>query len=443
MNYLDLFSGIGGFSLAMQRVGIDFENHYASEIDKYARSIYAKRFPGSIQLGDVTKIGDELGKIDFITGGFPCQAFSIAGARGGFEDTRGTLFFDIARLADIYRPRYMVLENVKGLLNHDGGNTIRIILDKLRGLNYHVQLLLLNTKDFDVPQNRERVFFICSLAGERRPEIFRIRERKTEIVKGNELIITARDGKVKRGDTYASTLACGGHGCGNHSDMDLIVGTLRTHKDGEGFREMKSGICPAIPARAREDGSGQPIVAIPCLSPDRVNKRQNGRRFKEDGDPMFTLTAQDRHGVCIVENQRAELREMDISPSLQASSSGRVGQSPPVVKVKSATKAGYEIAHEGDAINLSVPNSKTRRGRVGKQVAQTLDTACNQATIDGVNIRRLTPIECERLQDFPDDWTKYGENNELISDSQRYKTLGNAVTVRVVEAIMQSIKDVL
>ena len=172
----------------MQRVGIDFDNHYASEIDKYARSIYARQFPESIQLGDVTRIGDELGKIDIITGGFPCQTFSIAGARRGFEDTRGTLFFDIARLADIYKPRYMVLENVKGLLNHDGGNTIRIILDELRRLEYHVQLLLLNSKDFNVPQNRERVFFICSLAGVRLLEVFRIRERKTEIAHCNEMI---------------------------------------------------------------------------------------------------------------------------------------------------------------------------------------------------------------------------------------------------------------
>jgi len=439
MNYLDLFSGIGGFSLAMQRVSIDFDNHYASEIDKYARSIYAKRFPRSIQLGDVRKIGDELGTIDIITGGFPCQTFSIAGARRGFEDTRGTLFFDIARLADIYKPRYMVLENVKGLLNHDGGNTVRIILDKLRGLDYHVQLLLLNTKDFNVPQNRERVFFICSAPGERRPEVFRIRERKTEIVKDNALSVSTRN---QTDEWHNSLSPC--QTATQYKDLHkVVVGTLRTHKDGEGFREMQSGVCPTIPARGREDGSGQPIVAIPCLSPDRVEKRQNGRRFKEDGDPMFTLTAQDRHGVL----------------------------------VKSATKSGYEIAHEGDAINLSVPNSKTRRGRVGKGVAQTLDTACNQAVLrigeirtdeglrvfkDNVcgtlrampfsgnkvlfnefNIRRLTPIECERLQDFPDDWTKYGENDELISDSQRYKTIGNSVTVRVVEAIMQSIKDVL
>ena len=107
------------------------------------------------------------------------------------------------------------------------------------------------------------------------------------------------------------------------------------------------------------------------------------------------------------------------------------------IKVKSATAKGYEEATEGDSINYSNPNSKTRRGRVGKGVAQTLDTTCNQAVIDN-KIRRLTPIECERLQGFPDNWTEYGESGK-ISDTQRYKMCGNAVTVDVVEAVANSI----
>ena len=110
--------------------------------------------------------------------------------------------------------------------------------------------------------------------------------------------------------------------------------------------------------------------------------------------------------------------------------------------VKSATKKGYETAKKGDSINYAVPTSKTRRGRVGKGVAQTLDTACNQAVLDN-KIRRLTPIECERLQGFPDDWTKIGKELETISDSQRYKMCGNAVTVDVVEAVANKIKNVL
>ena len=375
MNILDGFSGIGGFSLGFQRAGFEIDKHYASEIDKYARSIYERQFPGAVQLGDITRVGNDLGEIDIITAGFPCQTFSIAGKREGFADIRGTLFFEIVRLAGHYKPRYMVLENVKGLLSHDGGNTIRVILDELRRLDYFTQLLVLNTKDFNVPQNRERCFFICSAPRERRPEILHLRERKTEIDFSSNYI----DANYYKG-------------IDNHGQR-TCVGTLRTHKDGEGFREMQSGVCPTIPARGREDGSGQPIIAIPCLSPDRVEKRQNGRRFKENGDPMFTLTAQDRHGICLVENQRGEIRGMDISPALQANNSGRIGQSLPV--------------------------------------------------INDLNIRRLTPIECERLQSFPDDWTKYGKDGELISDSQRYKCLGNSVTVKVIEEIAKCIKEVL
>ena len=350
---------------------------FASEIDKYARSIYARQFNGSIQLGDVTGIGNDLGEIDLITGGFPCQTFSIAGKREGFADIRGTLFFKIVRLAGFYRPRYMVLENVKGLLSHDSGNTIRIILDELRRLDYFTQLLVLNTKDFNVPQNRERCFFICSASRERRPEIFHLRERKTKIDFSSNCI----DANYYKG-------------IDNHGQR-TCVGTLRTHKDGEGFREMQSGICPTIPARGREDGSGQPIIAIPCLSPDRVDKRLIGRRFKENGDPMFTLTAQDRHGVMYRS-----------------------------VKLQNSNMLGRRFKSENDP-------------------SFCLSSQDQTGVFDGLNIRRLTPIECERLQAFPDDWTKYGKDGELISDSQRYKCLGNSVTVKVIEEIAKCIKEVL
>ena len=374
MNYIDLFSGIGGFSLGFQKAGFNFGKHYASEIDKYARSIYARQFNGSIQLGDVTRIGNDLGEIDLLTGGFPCQTFSIAGKRAGFDDIRGTLFFEIVRLAGFYKPRYMVLENVKGILSHDGGNTIRTILDELRRLDYFTQLLVLNTKDFDVPQNRERCFFICSAPGERIPEILHLRERKTEIDFSSNCI----DANYYKG-------------IDNHGQR-TCVGTLRTHKDGEGFRQMQSGICPTIPTRGREDGSGQPIIAIPCLSPDRVEKRQNGRRFKENGDPMFTLTAQDRHGILISDSGQGRKRELrNIAPPLRS--------------------------HDG--------------------------CGHDNYLIENMNIRRLTPIECERLQTFPDDFTKYGKDGEIISDSQRYRCLGNSVTVRVIEEIAKCIKECL
>ena len=146
-------------------------------------------------------------------------------------------------------------------------------------------------------------------------------------------------------------------------------------------------------------------VAIPVLTPDRFKKRQNGRRFKTDGEPMFTLTAQDRHGIL----------------------------------VKEATKQGYAEAQIGDSVNLSHPNSKTRRGRVGKRIANTLLTGESQGVIEpDFRIRKLTPRECWRLQGFP-DWA-FDKAQEVNSNSQLYKQAGNSVTVNVIAAIAKELK---
>jgi DNA (cytosine-5)-methyltransferase 1 len=222
-----------------------------SEIDKYATQIYLKHFPSHQPYGDISKIDAQaLPDFDLLCGGFPCQAFSIAGKRRGFEDTRGTLFFEIARLAAAKRPRLLFLENVKGLLSHDEGRTFYTIIETLDELGYDLQWQVLNSKDFGVPQNRERVFIVGHLRGTPRPEVFPFTD---------------------------------------HHLIPFVTTTLRAHQGG--------------------------------------------------------------------------------------------------------------------------PNAN--------------DTYVQR----GASIRRLTPIECERLQGFPDGWT------EGISDTQRYKCLGNAVTVNVIEAI--------
>ena len=160
------------------------------------------------------------------------------------------------------------------------------------------------------------------------------------------------------------------------------------------------GLAPTL---TTNKGEGQKI-AIPVLTPDRENKRQNGRRFKTDGEPMFTLTAQDRHGILI----------------------------------KEATKQGYATAEIGDSVNLSHPNSKTRRGRVGKQIANTLLTGESQGVVEpDFRIRKLTPRECWRLQGFP-DWA-FDKAQEVNSNSQLYKQAGNSVTVNVIAAIAKEL----
>lgn len=160
--FIDLFAGIGGFRIAMQN--LKSKCVFTSEWDKYAKQTYKANF-GELPFGDITKkttkcyIPDDF---DILCAGFPCQAFSIAGRRGGFEDTRGTLFFDVAEIIKRKQPKAFFLENVKGLRNHDGGKTLSTILNVLReDLNYYVpKPEVINAKDFGVPQNRERIFIV-------------------------------------------------------------------------------------------------------------------------------------------------------------------------------------------------------------------------------------------------------------------------------------------
>ena len=426
MKFLDLFAGIGGFRLGMESAGHECIGF--CEIDKFARASYKAihNTEGEIELHDITTVSDDtirgIGHIDVICGGFPCQAFSIAGARRGFEDTRGTLFFEIARFASILKPKFLFLENVKGLLNHDKGNTFKTILRTLDGLGYDVEWQVLNSKNFSVPQNRERVFIIGHLREGRTRRVF-------PIIREN----AKSDNQQSKIEIVGNTKNPNGTRQGTRSivhSANGIVGTL-TATD---YKEPKQ-------------------VAIPVLTPDRLEKRQNGRRFKTDGEPMFTLTAQDRHGV-VVENKVKQVGNLidtesfggnphrgrvydisGISPCLNCVGGGGLE---PKIRVKEATKQGYAEAEIGDSVNLSHPNSKTRRGRVGKQIANTLLTGESQGVVEpDFRIRKLTPRECWRLQGFP-DWA-FDKAQEVNSNSQLYKQAGNSVTVNVIEVIAREL----
>ncbi|MFI3227432.1 MAG: DNA (cytosine-5-)-methyltransferase [Clostridia bacterium] len=158
---VSLFSGIGGFELGIQNSNLDVEVVFASEIDKYAQISYAANFNGKDLYGDITKIDEKIiPDHDILVGGFPCQAFSIAGKQNGFEDARGTLFFDVARILKEKQPKYILLENVKNLISHDKGKTINVILNTLNDLNYTVDFTVLNSNESGVPQNRERTFIV-------------------------------------------------------------------------------------------------------------------------------------------------------------------------------------------------------------------------------------------------------------------------------------------
>lgn len=206
MKFIDLFAGIGGFRFGMESAG--HECVAFCEIDKFARASYKAihNTEGEVELHDITTVADEkirnIGHVDVICGGFPCQAFSIAGHRRGFEDTRGTLFFEIARFAAILKPKYLFLENVKGLLNHDKGDTFETIIGSLDELGYDVGWQVLNSTDFGVPQNRERVYIVGHLRGTSGREVFpiiRTRSDKSIIQLGN----------IKKTESFGGNPQCG------------------------------------------------------------------------------------------------------------------------------------------------------------------------------------------------------------------------------------------
>jgi len=157
--FIDLFAGIGGFHLAMSKFRANCV--FSSEWDPFAAKVYEENF-NIKPFGDITKISEkDIPKHDILCGGFPCQAFSISGKQKGFDDTRGTLFFDISRIISFHNPKIVFLENVKNLEKHDEGKTLTIILKTLKSLGYDVNYKILNASDYGLPQNRERIYFVC------------------------------------------------------------------------------------------------------------------------------------------------------------------------------------------------------------------------------------------------------------------------------------------
>lgn len=302
------------------------------EVDKNAVQIYDKNFGESHQPTDARKLdAGSLPDFDLLCAGFPCQSFSLAGKRRGLQDTRGTLFFEIARIAEVRRPRLLLLENVKGLLSHDEGRTFGTILARLDEVGYDAEWEVLNSKHYGVPQNRERVFIVGHLRGEPWREVFPLGQ-------GIEISLGPRPE------------AQGG---------------------GEWVRGMVEGKSPGVKAR--------------------------GVNIYDDYNQAFT-----------------EL----VGAVRPTSGNEAAGNGVKVIGRTRDHEKGREMSlHEKDELGtLKQPSG-------------------NQEDLlkVGATIRRLTPVECERLQGFPDGWTAG------VSDTSRYRMMGNAVTTNVIEAIGRKI----
>lgn len=355
------FSGVGAFNQALMRLGIEYDEVFACDMDKFARETFIhnygepKYYPKDVYEREIPKES-----LDIYMTSPPCQAFSLAGKRLGKDDKRGVLFFNSHEFIKKNKPRYFIFENVKGLLSDDNGNTFKEWVNMLGGKSvnglpvlfayedsvpYHIYYKVMNAKKHGVPQNRERVFIVG------------IRDDQDNYFRwAKEKHLTKR-----------------------------LKDVLEDKVDEKYFLSKKN---------------------IQSLDSHKLKQKAKGNGFHwkpQDGSkPAFAVITNE--GTTPTGNY---------------------------LKIKSATKKGYEEAAEGDSINFSVPNSETRRGRVGKGVAQTLDTQCNQATLENQNIRRLTPRECFRLMDFSDTFTW------TCSDSQAYKQAGNSIVVRCLELIIK------
>lgn len=325
---IDLFAGVGGirlgFTKAAQSFGIDTECVFTSEIDTWACKTYSKNFSQDLHnpLCDITQIDENnIPEYDVLLAGFPCQAFSIAGKRGGFEDTRGTLFFDVARLIKKNRPKAFLLENVKGLTNHRSGKTLEVILNTLRDdLGYKSTVCkVLNAKDYGLAQNRERIYIVGFLDGGgsfNYPKPSSDKKFIRDIIEEN--IVSSK--------YYLST---------------VYIDSMKRHKE----RHATKGNGFGYQIRSLDDIAG----TIVCGG---MGKERN----------------------LIIDDRLTDFT--------------------PVTKIKG------EVNREG--------------------------------------LRRMTPVEWERLQGFPDNWTSG------IADGHRYKQMGNSVAVPVIEKVsLEIIKELL
>ena len=435
MKFIDWFAGIGGFRRGMELAGHECVGF--CEFDKFSTASYISmhlltdeqrkklnELPqkkrqkeilkdeyrnGEWYANDVRRVcADDIPKADCWCFGFPCQDISVAGKQLGFQGNRSSLFFRvmylIGQLKEEDKPTYLFIENVKNLLSVNGGWDFARLLIEMEQGGYDAEWQVLNSKDFGVPQNRERCFIVGHLRGRSSSKVFPVERADGE---NRVQIIGHKDGYRRNtqvfdqnGITETLDTAQGG-GRGHHVALPCFIDLAYQGKP------VTTDVSRTILARYYKgcsnihENSG---IAIPVLTPDRIEKRQNGRRFKEDGEPMFTLTGQDRHGVGIeplgvLRNVRSDYR---------------------------------------------------------KEIANTLDTSCNQGIFVQVSddlivyavwyekyqcyiaIRRLTPKECFRLQGWSDD---YFEKAQFVnSDSQLYKQAGNGVTVTVIEAIARNMK---
>lgn len=385
----ELFSGVAGFRLGLERAG-GYKVVWANDNDRFACSIYRKHFgSGELVEGDIRDVkADAIPDIDLLCAGFPCPTFSIASSkRKGINESRGALFVQIARIASAKRPKFLLLENVRGLLSASGGRDFAVILRTLGGLGYILQWEVLNSKHYGVAQNRQRVFIVGCLGKRRFAEVFPIRQDVGSL--GEAQPEAQGDGARVRGEdsqVVANTLSSryGKDGSENIIQLNIDYGSQVNRI------YSPEGLAPTIPTAC--GGSH-----IPKIVPTCVDDGNNGAL-------RYVRTAE-------AKRVRAE-----------------------------SMKKGKDFTPYGTVFRTL--------DRCFENVTGAITGALNKDTLVGQpqRPRMLTEVECERLQGFPDNWTEYGVGRDgktvKISRTRRYQALGNAVTVNVVQFVAGRLRNV-
>jgi len=400
MKVLSLFDGISCARVALERAGIPVEAYYASEIDKYAIQVSNKNYPDIAHIGSVTELypTPNLHNIDLLIGGSPCQDLSIAKKnRKGLDGERSGLFYEYVRILNEVKPKYFILENVNSMPK-EAKETITKEL-------FGIEPIMINASLVSA-QNRKRLFWVG-----KRIDIYNSDNtyssseyEKVEVLLPEDKGIVLKDILEENVDEKYFLKTDNEMTSKDIHDSNVkVVGTLDQGTWSKRYEQIRrvysvDGQCPTIPT-----AQGGGVLPKILIEPVALRNRGQGKKpeYNGTGKANSMTTVQTDSMVAFV--------------------------------IPEATKKGYAIATEGQSVDLSFPTSKTRRGRVGDKVKNIM-TSQNIGVVQNMQIRKLTPIECERLQGVPDNYT------DGISNSQRYKCLGNAFNVDVIAHILSFIK---
>lgn len=423
----ELFAGYGSQSLALKRLGIEFENVGYCEIDKYAiqahKALHGEDIPN---FGDITKVDSEsLPDMDLLTYSFPCQDISVAGKGMGLSKdsgTRSSLLWECHKIIAAKRPKYLMMENVKNLVGKKNLPDFQTWINELRELGYNNYYKVINAKDCGVPQNRERVFCV-SIRRDADEGTFRFNEPFDNGIRLKDLLEDEVDGKFyiadEKFEKLISQLKNGIKGTLPNKEYQTSSALSSREHRGQGWREIAGTLCT-------RDYKDPKVVAVPCLTPDRVSKRQNGRRFKEDGEPMFTLTGQDRHGVFVNECKRlGNVYGEQFGTGYAGNVWDKEGISPTIMTMQGGGRQPHIICEQRSDEGLRF----FKNNICG--TLRTIDACGDKRVLEVSNnyrIRKLTPKECFRLMGLTDGEIKKIQDAG-ISNSQQYKMAGNSIVV--------------